>query len=98
MALDPVAFEIPRRLNDPPRLFWWDLDVALLAIAAALLGMLSGFFVTGIVAGLVIASAYGRTKAGRHPAFALHLAYWTLPSGVTGLRCTPPSWLRETIG
>jgi conjugal transfer pilus assembly protein TraL len=30
-----ASLEIPRRLNDPPRMFWWDLDVALLVLAAA---------------------------------------------------------------
>ena len=28
-----VTIEIPRRLNDPPRMFWWDLDVSLLVQA-----------------------------------------------------------------
>jgi len=30
-----VSLEIPKRLNEPPRVFWWDLDVALLALSAA---------------------------------------------------------------
>jgi len=33
-----ASFEIPRRLNDPPRMFWWDLDISLLVVAAALVG------------------------------------------------------------
>ena len=93
-----VSLEIPRRLNDPPRIFWWDLDVAILALAAALAGMISGFFASGCAVGLLLASAYGRAKSGKHPAFALHLIYWYLPSAVTGLKRTPPSYLRELIG
>ena len=27
-----VSLEIPRRLNDPPRMFWWDIDVSLLVL------------------------------------------------------------------
>ena len=42
-----ISLEIPRRLNDPPRMFWWDIDVALLVLAAALAGMISGFFLSG---------------------------------------------------
>jgi conjugal transfer pilus assembly protein TraL len=35
-----ASLEIPRRLNDPPRMFWWDLDVALV-LAGGLAGMIS---------------------------------------------------------
>ena len=92
------SLEIPRRLNDPPRMFWWDIDVALLVLAAALAGMISGFFVSGCAVGVLLASAYGRAKSGKHPAFALHLIYWYLPSAVTALKRTPPSHLREIVG
>jgi conjugal transfer pilus assembly protein TraL len=93
-----LSLEIPRRLNDPPRMFWWDLDVSLLVLAAALAGMISGYFLSGTAVGFLLAAAYGRAKSGRHPAFALHLLYWHLPAGVTGLKRTPPSYLREMAG
>ena len=93
-----VALDIPRRLNDPPRMFWWDLDVALLVLAAALAGMVSGFFLSGCALGVLLAMAYGKAKSGKHPAYALHLLYWYLPGAVTGLNRTPPSWLREMAG
>jgi conjugal transfer pilus assembly protein TraL len=93
-----VALDIPRRLNDPPRMFWWDLDVALLVLAAALAGMVSGFFLSGCALGVLLAMAYGKAKSGKHPAYALHLLYWYLPAAVTGLNRTPPSWLREMAG
>jgi conjugal transfer pilus assembly protein TraL len=93
-----ASLDIPRRLNDPPRMFWWDIDVSLLVLASALAGMISGFFVGGCILGVVLASAYGRAKAGKHPAFALHLLYWHVPAAVTGLKRTPPSHLREMAG
>ena len=93
-----ASFEIPRRLNDPPRMFWWDLDMSLVVVAAALVGMVSGFFMSGCVVGVLLASAYSRMKSGKHPAFALHLLYWYLPAVVTGLKRTPPSHLREMAG
>ena len=93
-----LSTEIPRRLNDPPRMFWWDLDVALLVLGCALGGVITGFFATGALLGLLLASAYGRAKSGKHPAFALHLLYWHLPGPVTGLTRTPPSHLREMTG
>jgi conjugal transfer pilus assembly protein TraL len=93
-----ISMEIARRLNDPPRVFWWDLDVALLVIAASLAGMLAGFFLSGCAAGVLLAAAYSRAKSGKHPAYALHLVYWNLPAGVTGLQRTPPSYLRQMMG
>lgn len=96
--MSDASYEIPRRLNDPPRLFWWDLDIALLVVAAALVGMISGFFISGCAVGVLLASAYGRMKSGKHAAFALHLLYWYLPAAVTGLKRTPPSYLREMAG
>lgn len=93
-----AGLDIPRRLNDTPRMFWWDVDVSLLMVGSALAGMLSGFFIAGCVVGALLASAYSRAKAGKHPAFALHLLYWHLPAFVTGLKCTPPSWQREFLG
>ena len=52
-----ASLDIPRRLNDPPRMFWWDIDVALLVLGAALAGMVAGFFVSGCAVGLLLASA-----------------------------------------
>ncbi|MFY7873072.1 MAG: type IV conjugative transfer system protein TraL [Limnohabitans sp.] len=96
--MSSTALEIPRRLNDPPRMFWWEIDVSLLFLGAVLAGMLAGYFVTGCAAGALLAWAYGKTKSGEHPAFALHLLYWHLPSAVTALQRTPPSHLRELVG
>ena len=89
---------IPRRLNDPPRMFWWDLELALLVFSLTLLGMIAGYFMTGAALGLVAASVYSMAKSGKHPAYALHLIYWHLPERVVQLKCTPPSHLRELIG
>jgi conjugal transfer pilus assembly protein TraL len=62
-----ASLDIPRRLNDPPRMFWWDIDVALLVLGAALAGMVAGFFVSGCAVGVLLASAYGRGGGGHPP-------------------------------
>ena len=96
--MQDTTLNIPRRLNDPPRMFWWDLDLALLVLAATLLGMIAGYFVTGVMGGVFAAWTYSRAKSGQHPAYALHLIYWYMPASVVKLKCTPPSHLRELIG
>ena len=92
------APNIPRHLNDPPRMFWWDLDLALLVFSLTLLGMIAGYFLTGAALGLLAAGVYSMAKSGKHPAYALHLIYWHLPERVVKLKCTPASHLRELIG
>ena len=96
--MSDVSLDIPRRLNDPPRMFWWDIDVALLFLGAVLAGMVAGFFLTGCLAGVLLAWAFGKAKSGEHPAFALHLLYWHLPGFVSGLTRTPPSHQRDLVG
>ena len=93
-----ASLDIPRRLNDPPRMFWWDIDVALLVLGAALAGMVAGFFVSGCAIGVRPIDQHLAGLTGKHPAFALHLLYWHLPAFMTGLKRTPPSYLRELAG
>jgi len=64
-----VALEIPRRLNDPPRMFWWEIDVSLLFLAAVLAGMIAGFFVTGCAARVLARLGLRHGQSGEHPAF-----------------------------
>ena len=51
-------------------MFFWEIDVSLLFLGAVLAGMVAGFFVTGCVAGALLAWAYGKAKSGEHPAVA----------------------------
>ena len=40
-----------------------------------------------------------RTKADKHPAFAMHWAHWALPPNpITSLHSTPASHLRRMVG
>ena len=51
-------------------MFFWEIEVSLLFLGAGLAGMVAGFFVTGCVAGALLAWAYGKAKPGEHPAVA----------------------------
>ena len=75
---------IPRRLDDQWKLGFWDADVAFPFVAGA------GFFLSRWIS---------RTKADKHPAFAMHWAYWALPTNpATAMRATPPSHIRRMVG
>ena len=96
--MNDASLDIPRRLNDAPRMFWWEIDVALIFLGAVLTGMLAGFFMTGFALGVLLAWSVGKAKSGEHPAFALHLRDWHLPAQISGLKRTPPSHQRQLLG
>lgn len=85
---------IPRRLDDQWKLGFWDADVAFPFVFFLFLGWMSGTkwgFVLCSAAGFFLSRWISRTKADKHPAFAMHWAYWALPTNpVTALRATPP--------
>ena len=87
---------IPRRLNDPPKLFVFEADAALLFLSCMFFGIMSKQLSIGIVAGAVLSYYYSKSKSGKHPAFMLHIFYWILPIKVL-MRC-PPSSIREFLG
>lgn len=93
---------IPRRLDDPWKLGFWDIDVAAPVVFAMFLGYVSSSrlsFAICLVAGLVVARWIARIKVDKHPAFAMHWAYWALPTNpATAMRATPPSHIRRMVG
>lgn len=93
---------IPRRLDDAWKIGFWDIDVAFPFTFALFAGYMAGSklgFAICAVLGLVLSRWVARVKADKHPAFAVHWAYWALPrTPLTSLRATPPSHLRRMVG
>ena len=93
---------IPRRLDDPWKIGFWDFDVAAPFLFGLFLGYMSGSkasFALCAAAGFLTSRWIARIKADKHPAFAIHWLYWHLPtSPLTALRVTPPSHLRRMVG
>lgn len=88
---------IPRRLNDIPRLFFWDLDVACIFLAFMMIGLMLGSFILGCTAASCAGYFFGKAKSGRHPAYTIHMAYWYMPMA-SGMQAIPPSHFRELNG
>lgn len=95
---EEMRLEIPRRLDDKAKFLWWDLDQALLVAMFVMLGVIAEMFAVGVVLGAFVGHLYSKAKAGKHPAFAIHLAYWFLPEWAVGLKSIPPSHETEFIG
>jgi conjugal transfer pilus assembly protein TraL len=91
-------FIVPRHLDDPELIGLWTLDEFLGMVIPFTIGILTQHIFIGI--GLAVCSwfALRKAKAGRASTWALHAAYWYLPSGFVGLTLTPPSYCRLLAG
>lgn len=91
-------YTIPSHLDDPELIGFWTLDEFLAMVIPFAWGILSQHIVIGL--GFAILGWWGqrKLKAGRAASWILHMAYWHLPAGFTGLRATPPSHFRMMVG
>lgn len=93
---------IPRRLDDQWKIGLWDADVAAPFLFALFVGFTAGTklgFMVCAGIGFWLSRTLARVKADKHPSFAMHWAYWALPTNpITAMRCTPPSHIRRMVG
>lgn len=75
--------KIPRYIDDPPQIFWWEVDEVALFSGAFAVGALSGQVLGGLLVGFLLSWLLERLKSGRGSAFLVHLAYWY---GLSGAR------------
>jgi type IV conjugative transfer system protein TraL len=87
-----------RRLDDPWMLAFVELDVGLIGGMVCFIGIVSGHFVLGLVAGYIVGFLYHKGKVGRPRGGIKHIAYRLFPPFVVPLRATPPSFHEEMYG
>jgi len=92
-----LSLRMPRHLDDPDKLLWWDFDQALIVIAIFGLGIVMNMLIVGVVLSVFVGSLIGKLKSGRSRGFLVHSAYWYLPMDM-GLKRTPPSDVAVFIG
>lgn len=88
---------VPRKLDEPPRFFFWEFDVALVFLVALGFGILTNQVLLSAILGVVGSVVFQKTKSGQHPGYLIHLLYWHLPLNI-GFKRTPPSYEREFVG
>lgn len=88
---------VPSRLDDITKFFYWDFDVAMLAMAGTAMGVIDDHLFVSTAIGVAMAFVYQKSKAGKHRGFGLHLIYWHTSISF-GMKVTPPSSIREFIG
>jgi conjugal transfer pilus assembly protein TraL len=96
--MDELMYYVPRHLDDPAKLLWWDLDEFMTAIAGLAVGMTAGSLLLSLVCPIAGVMTLSRIKAGGGQGYLKRLFYWYCGGGLLGLQRTPPSHIREYIG
>ena len=95
--MDSSKLRIPRRLDDPPRFFFWEFDVAVVFMTIMMFGIMVGAFVIPMAIAIGISMGFSKLKAGQQRGFGIHMLYWHLPI-TFGFKRTPASCVREFVG
>jgi conjugal transfer pilus assembly protein TraL len=91
-------YVIPGKLDEPERIGLWTMDEFIAMAGPFVIGILAQHILFGIMFGTLGWWVLRKAKAGRAGSWLLHMAYWHLPPGVTGVRTVPPSHLRLMAG
>lgn len=89
------GFVIPRRLDDPPSLFFWQADTVMLVVVCFILGTLLGLVLPATLLGMVAARWWSRMRESGTRGLLTALLYWY---GPLWLPNRPPSYVREYTG
>ncbi len=93
---DDLNHYVPSRLDDPEKFLFFRKDVAMIGLAGTVVGVVAGYPLIGVVAGVVLAAAWQKFSSGQHPGMSAHVMYWVL--GQPAPKKLPPSDLRELNG
>ncbi|KVD21108.1 conjugal transfer protein TraL [Burkholderia ubonensis] len=97
MSADDLSHAVPLSLDDPPKLLFWDWDVACIAMFGIMSGLGTGYPIVGFFLGIGLAWAYAHFfKSDLHPGIAAHLIAWI--AGMPTPSDLPPTHLREFKG
>ena len=83
-----------RYIDDPPQIFFWEIDEFVVFGACFSLGIMSGALTVLTVLGVFLAYLLSSVKAGRSDGFFLHILYWHVGMPLKGC---PPSHIRTYI-
>lgn len=95
--METKKYLIPRRLDDPPKFFFWDLDVAVVFATIMMFGIVAGALVIPAALAVAAATGFSKLKQGQQKGFGIHAMYWHLPITM-GFKRTPASCVREFVG
>ena len=65
MSAEEYKHYVPQTLDDPPKLLFWDMDVAMVFIVMLGFAIMVGQMVIGTIAGLILAAMFARANKAR---------------------------------
>lgn len=89
------GFLIPRHLDDPPSLFFWQADTVILVVVCFVLGALLGIPLLATLLGAGIARYWSRLREAGTRGILVALLYWY---GPLWFMDRPQSHVREYTG
>lgn len=81
---------IPRYLDSPPQILWFEIDELLFLLIAIVVGIVSQTLTYCLLAGLASVVILSKMKTGQSEGLILHWWWWHNIPGMT-LRHGPPS-------
>lgn len=90
-------FWIPRTLDAPPMIFFWEADTAVIAIFWLVIGGLMAMPILGLVLAVICCKGYAYMKEEGGRGLIVRILYWYTPSG-QWLSKRFPSHVREYFG
>lgn len=85
-------FAIPKYIDEPQQILWWDMDEVAIAASLSVLGMISGLFIAGTALGIAASVLLAKLKHGKPRGFLRHAAY---NNGYMEIKGCPPSHIKE---
>lgn len=89
---------IPARLNSPPKVFFWDMDIFFIVILGLGIGIFTKMLILALTASFLLVWLWSKAKTGQHPWFFVHSVAWYLPEEVSlKNERMPPSSIKEFL-
>lgn len=85
---------IPRYIDDPPTILFWDVDEIAVICICMVVGIITGELTKFIIGGLLVSKVIGKLKDDKSDGYLQHVLYWW---GIMPLKGLPPSYKRSFI-
>lgn len=79
-----MRYRIPRMLDRPKQLFFWEVDEVIPIVGLVGVGIISNMLFFSLVTGIIAAKVVKKLKTGKMDGVMFHLLHWY---GVFNLRC-----------